>query len=202
MAIITAAATPGLKPDPAAPDAARSFGPDVTTFSLDNGLQVVVIPELRAPVVTLMIWYKVGSADEQPGASGLAHFLEHLMFKGTEKQPASEFSHVVAELGGQENAFTSYDYTSYFQRVAREHLKTVMGFEADRMTGLRLTDDVVNPERDVILEERRSRVDGDPAAQLSESIAATLYVNHTYGQPIIGWEHEIEKLSRADAIDF
>ncbi len=201
MAPATVAA-PGLKTAADAPPAGRSSGPDVATFTLDNGLQVVVIPDRRAPVVTHMIWYKVGSADEQPGVSGVAHFLEHLMFKGTEKHPASEFSHVVAELGGQENAFTSYDYTSYFQRVAREHLKTVMAFEADRMTGLRLTDDVVNPERDVILEERRSRVDGDPGAQLSEAVAATLYVNHTYGQPIIGWEHEIEKLDRHDAIAF
>ncbi|WP_155905145.1 pitrilysin family protein [Methylopila sp. M107] len=186
-----------------APDGAgRAFGPDVSTFTLDNGLEVVVIPDRRAPVVTHMIWYKVGSADEHRGVSGVAHFLEHLMFKGTEKHPAGAFSHAVAELGGQENAFTSYDYTSYFQRVAREHLKTVMAYEADRMTGLRLTDEVVNPERDVILEERRSRVDGDPSAQLGEALAATLYVNHPYGQPIIGWEHEIEKLDRHDAIAF
>jgi zinc protease len=140
------------------------------TFTLGNGLQVLVIPDHRTPVVTQMIWYKVGSADEARGQSGVAHFLEHLMFKGTEKHPESAFSHAVAELGGQENAFTSYDYTSYFQRVAREHLKTVMAFEADRMTGLRLTDEVVDPEREVILEERRSRVDGDPSAQLGHAL--------------------------------
>lgn len=190
-----------LKPA-AAEDGARPAGPDVSAFTLENGLEVVVIPDRRVPVVTHMIWYKVGSADEQRGQSGVAHFLEHLMFKGTEKNPDGAFSHAVAELGGQENAFTSYDYTSYFQRVAREHLKTVMAFEADRMIGLRLTDDVVNPERDVILEERRSRVDGDPSAQLGEALAATLYVNHPYGQPIIGWEHEIEALDRHDAIAF
>ena len=180
----------------------HASGPDVSTFTLDNGLEVVVIPDRRAPVVTHMLWYKVGSADEAPGVSGVAHFLEHLMFKGTHRHPAGEFSHAVAELGGQENAFTSYDYTAYFQRVAREHLKTVMEFEADRMTGLILTDEVVNPERDVILEERRSRVDGDPSSQLGEAVAASLYVNHPYGQPIIGWEHEIEKLDRHDAIAF
>ena len=197
----SADATPGLSPSAAA-DSGRAAGPDVTTFTLDNGLEVVVIPDRRTPVVTHMIWYKVGSADETAGQSGIAHFLEHLMFKGTEKNPEGAFSHAVAELGGQENAFTSYDYTSYFQRVAREHLQTVMEFEADRMTGLRLTDEVVNPERDVVLEERRSRVDGDPSSQLGEAVAATLYVNHPYGTPIIGWEHEIEKLDRGHAIAF
>lgn len=198
----TADAAQSLSPSTAQPDGARASGPDVTTFTLDNGLQVVVIPDRRAPVVTHMIWYKAGSADETPGVSGIAHFLEHLMFKGTKKHPAGAFSHQVAELGGQENAFTSYDYTSYFQRVAREHLKTVMAFEADRMEGLVLTDDVVNPERDVVLEERRSRVDGDPSSQLGEAVAASLYMNHPYGTPIIGWEHEIEKLDRHDAIRF
>src|SRR5215207_7614526 len=108
-------------------------------FRLDNGLEVVVIPDRRAPVVTHMIWYKVGAADEPTGKSGIAHFLEHLMFKGTERNPGG-FSKQVSELGGQENAFTSYDYTAYFQRVSREHLGTMMGYEADRMTGLALTD--------------------------------------------------------------
>ncbi|HEY0293145.1 MAG TPA: pitrilysin family protein [Hansschlegelia sp.] len=201
MAAATPAGAPGLKPAEIV-GTGRSAGPEVTTFTLANGLQVVVIPDRRAPVVTHMIWYKVGSADESRGESGIAHFLEHLMFKGTEKNPAGAFSHAVAELGGQENAFTSYDYTSYFQRVAREHLKTVMAFEADRMEGLQLTDDVVDPERDVILEERRSRVDGDPGAQLGEAVAAALFVNHPYGAPIIGWEHEIEKLDRRHAIAF
>ncbi|GLK67725.1 M16 family metallopeptidase [Hansschlegelia plantiphila] len=201
MAEATPAGAPGLKPAEIV-GTGRSAGPEVTTFTLANGLQVVVIPDRRAPVVTHMIWYKVGSADESRGESGIAHFLEHLMFKGTEKNPAGAFSHAVAELGGQENAFTSYDYTSYFQRVAREHLKTVMAFEADRMEGLQLTDDVVDPERDVILEERRSRVEGDPGAQLGEAVAAALFVNHPYGAPIIGWEHEIEKLDRRHAIAF
>lgn len=192
---------PGLKPASDSAEA-RAAGPEVTTFTLDNGLQTVVIPDRRTPVVTHMIWYKVGSADETRGVSGVAHFLEHLMFKGTKKHPEGAFSHAVAELGGQENAFTSYDYTSYFQRVAREHLETVMAFEADRMTGLVLTDEVVDPERDVILEERRSRIDGDPSSQLGEAVASSLYVNHPYGLPIIGWEHEIEKLDRHDAIAF
>jgi zinc protease len=165
-------------------------------------LELVVIPDHRAPVVTHMIWYKVGAADETPGKSGLAHFLEHLMFKGTAKNPAGKFSQVVARIGGQENAFTSQDYTGYFQRVPSEQLRTVMEFEADRMTGLQLTDDVVLPERNVILEEQNQRVGNNPRARLSEQIDAALYLNHPYGKPVIGWRHEMEQLSRDDAIGF
>ncbi|HEX3440850.1 MAG TPA: pitrilysin family protein [Pseudolabrys sp.] len=167
-----------------------------------NGLELVVIPDHRAPVVTHMIWYKVGAADETPGKSGLAHFLEHLMFKGTAKNPAGKFSQVVSRIGGQENAFTTNDYTGYFQRVPSDQLKTVMEFEADRMTGLVLTDAVVLPERDVILEERNQRMENNPRARLSEQIDAALYLNHPYGKPVIGWRHEMETLSRDDAIGF
>ena len=177
-------------------------GIKVADFTLANGLELVVIPDRRAPVVTHMIWYKVGAADETPGKSGLAHFLEHLMFKGTAKNPANKFSQAVARIGGQENAFTSNDYTGYFQRVPREQLKTVMEFEADRMTGLVLTDKVVLPERDVILEEQNQRVANNPRARLSEQIDAALYLNHPYGKPVIGWRHEMEQLSRDDAIGF
>ncbi|CAA0110878.1 putative zinc protease [Starkeya nomas] len=182
--------------------APRAEAAEVSEFTLDNGMQVVVVPDHRAPVVTHMVWYRVGSADEQPGKSGIAHFLEHLMFKGTATHPAGEFSQVVSKLGGQENAFTSQDYTAYFQRVAKQHLGTVMGFEADRMTGLVLTDEVVLPERDVVLEERRMRTDNDPSAQLSEAAQAAMYVNHPYGHPIIGWEDEIKQLNREDALAF
>jgi zinc protease len=172
------------------------------SFSLDNGLQVVVIPDHRTPVVTQMIWYKVGSADETPGKSGLAHFLEHLMFKGTSKHPAGEFSQTVLRIGGNENAFTSTDYTGYFQRVPREQLPRMMEFEADRMTGLILKDENVLPERDVVLEEYNMRVANNPEARLTEQIMAALYLNHPYGRPVIGWRHEIEKLNREDALAF
>ena len=177
-------------------------GPRVNHFKLDNGMDVVVIPDHRAPVVTHMVWYRNGSADDPRGKSGIAHFLEHLMFKGTHNHKQGEFSHLVAELGGQENAFTSYDYTAYFQRVAREHLGVVMEFEADRMTGLTLTDDIVAPERDVVLEERRMRSDTDPASQLDEAMSAALFTHHSYGVPIIGWGHEIETLDRQDALAY
>jgi zinc protease len=168
------------------------------TYELDNGLQVVVIENHRAPVVTHMIWYRVGAADEPAGKSGIAHYFEHLMFKGTRTRASGEFSEIVAVVGGRENAFTSQDYTGYFQTVAPQHLETMMELEADRMTGLILTSDVIEPERKVILEERRSRTDNNPRALLSEQVSAATYLNHPYRLPIIGWAHEIETLSLAD----
>jgi zinc protease len=182
--------------------ATQPSGPKISNFNLKNGMRVVVIPDHRTPVVTHMVWYKNGSADDPEGKSGIAHFLEHLMFKGTKKNPKGAFSNLVSDLGGQENAFTSYDYTAYYQRVAKEHLASMMSFESDRMTNLVLRDEDVLPERDVVLEERRMRTDSDPASQLSESLGATLYVNHPYGLPIIGWQHEIETLDRSDALAY
>ena len=187
--------------------AAASFrdaiaAPTVTQFTLPNGLAVVVIPDRRTPVVTHMLWYRVGAADETAGKSGIAHFLEHLMFKGTAKNPAGRFSQRLAAIGGQENAFTSSDYTGYFQRVAREHLAELMEFEADRMTGLVLTDDVIAAERNVILEERNQRIENEPSARLSEQVTAAQYLNHPYHRPIIGWRHEMETLDRTDALAF
>jgi zinc protease len=181
---------------------ARAQAAIVSQFTLANGLELVVIPSSRAPVVTHMIWYKVGAADEPPGKSGIAHFLEHLMFKGTRKYPAGKFSAAVAAMGGQENAFTSQDYTGYFQRVQREKLGEVMEFEADRMTGLVLTDDAVRPELNVVLEEQNQRVANQPNAQFNQQIEAALFLNHPYGKPVIGWRHEIETLNREDALSF
>jgi zinc protease len=186
----------------ASPVRAEIAGPNVSHFTLANGLELVVVPDHRVPVVTHMIWYKVGSADEPPGKSGIAHFLEHLMFKGTAKNPAGRFSQWLATVGGQENAFTSTDYTAFFQRIAAEHLPTVMAFEADRMTGLVLTDDNVLPERDVVLEEWNMRVANSPEARLGEQMTAALYLNHPYHKPPIGWHDEIVKLNRDDALDF
>jgi zinc protease len=171
-------------------------------FTLPNGLQVVVIQDHRTPVVTQMVWYKVGSSDETPGKSGLAHFLEHLMFKGTAKHPEGEFSKTVLKVGGNENAFTSNDYTGYFQRIPREKLPLMMEFEADRMTGLILKDENVLPERDVVLEEYNMRVANNPEARLNEQIMAALYLNNPYHRPVIGWHHEIEQLNREDALAF
>jgi zinc protease len=185
-----------------APAADAATDASVAHFRLANGLEVVVVPDHRAPVVTHMIWYKVGAADETAGKSGLAHFLEHLMFKGTARHPGNSFSEEVAAIGGQENAFTSSDYTGFFQRVPREHLKEMMAFEADRITGLVLTDQVVRPELNVVLEEQNMRVANNPNSRLAEQMDAALYLNHPYGRPTIGWRPEIEGLDRDDALAF
>jgi len=171
-------------------------------FTLDNGMEVVVLPNHRAPVVIHMLWYRVGSADDPVGKSGIAHFLEHLMFKGTDDLAPGEFSRIVARNGGQENAFTSWDYTGYYQRVARDRLEIVMALEAGRVRGLVLNEEIVIPERDVILEERSSRTDNVPSSLLAEQMSAAQFLRHPYGTPIIGWRHEIGTLDHNDALNF
>ncbi|MER9131325.1 pitrilysin family protein [Mesorhizobium sp. M0768] len=174
----------------------------VTDFLLDNGMEVVVVPDHRAPIVTHMVWYKIGSADEPPGKSGIAHFFEHLMFKATSNHAAGELDRAVAAIGGSDNAFTSYDYTAFHETVVPQALGEMMSFEADRMRNLILNDDVIKTERDVILEERRSRIDSNPQAVLDEEIDATLWQNQPYRIPVIGWMQEMEKLNRTDALAF
>jgi len=169
---------------------------------LDNGLELVVIPDHRVPAVTHMVWYRVGAADEPVGKSGVAHFLEHLMFKGTRNVPAGDFSKLVARHGGRENAFTTQDYTGYFQTVARQHLELMMRLEADRMRNLVLSQKAVDTEREVVLEERRQRTDNSPGALLSEQVTAAQFLAHPYRIPVIGWEHEIRALSIADVRSF
>lgn len=179
---------------------AAVFSPE--TFTLDNGLQVIVIENHRAPVINHMIVYFVGAKDEPVGKSGIAHFMEHLMFKGTQKIPSGQFSQIVRSVGGQDNAYTTQDYTAYFQSVAREHLPLMMEMEADRMTNLTLTDDIVAIERDVILKEREQRTDNDPIGAFWEDVNNVLFVNHPYALPVIGWRHEITQLSKHDIEDF
>jgi zinc protease len=176
--------------------------PWAETFTLNNGMQVVVIPDHRAPVVTHMVWYRVGSADEPQGKAGIAHFLEHLMFKGTTKYPPGAFNRIIRQNGGEDNAFTSKDYTAYFQRIAKERLGLVMDLEADRMQNLVLKDENVLPELKVVEEERRERTDNDPSSLLAEQIDAILYLAHPYRKPVIGWMSEVNKLTREDAITF
>lgn len=174
----------------------------ITTFRLENGMDVVVIEDHRAPVVTQMLWYRIGSADEVAGKSGIAHYLEHLMFKGTETVGSGEFSRIVAENGGTDNAFTSYDYTAYFQRIAADRLETVMKMEADRMANLRIGEEDWQAERQVVLEERAQRTDSSPSALFGEERNAAQYLNHPYGRPVIGWRDEIASLTRQDALDW
>ena len=185
----------------ASPGSVRAAG-EVATFTLENGMLGVVIEDRRAPVVTHMVWYRVGSADEEPGQSGIAHFLEHLMFKATDRLDDGEFSRIVSANGGQDNAFTSTDYTGYFQRISADRLDLVMGLEANRMVHLDPGADAVIAERDVVLEERRQVVENDPGGPFSEQRRAALYLNHPYGRPVIGWEHEIETFDEEMALNF
>ncbi|MBW0158506.1 M16 family metallopeptidase [Sedimentimonas flavescens] len=175
---------------------------NVTHFTLDNGLEAVVIEDHRAPVVVHMVWYKAGSADERRGKSGIAHYLEHLMFKGTDSMAAGELSKTVSANGGSDNAFTSYDYTAYYQRIAADRLELVMKMEADRMRHLKISPDDWQTERDVILEERAQRTDSDPGALFGEQRNAAQYLNHPYGTPVIGWRQEMEALTRDDALEW
>lgn len=178
---------------------AKYFNAD--SFTLKNGMQVIVIPNHRAPVVTHMIWYKFGGGDERPGKSGIAHFLEHLMFKGTTKVPDGQFSLIVKKLGGNDNAFTTHDYTAYYQNIARQHLERMMEMESDRMQNLTLKDSEVTSERQVIIEERRQRIDNQPQAKFREQLMSALFVNHPYGTPVIGWLHEMKELTSEDAFE-
>ncbi|OAN96070.1 M16 family metallopeptidase [Sulfitobacter geojensis] len=174
----------------------------VTFFTLENGMDVVVVEDHRAPAVQQMVWYRAGSADEPKGSSGVAHFLEHLLFKATDKMESGEFSATVAANGGRDNAFTSYDYTAYFQRIAADRLELMMQMESDRMKNIRLTPENIRTERDVILEERNQRTDSNPSALFSEQMNAAQYLNHRYGTPVIGWRHEMETLDLEDALAF
>ncbi len=197
--VLAVAAWLALAPAGAGAQAAV-FGAE--SFTLANGLTVVVVANHRVPVVSHMVWYRVGSADEPPGKGGIAHFLEHLMFRGTTTLAPGEFSRTVQRNGGRDNAFTSRDYTGYYQDVAADRLELVMGLEADRMANLALTEAVVVPERDVIIEERLSRTDNVPAAQFREQVQAALFLHHPYRLPIIGWLHEMRGLDREDALAF
>lgn len=169
-------------------------------FTLSNGLEVIVVPNTKAPAISHTILYKAGAIDEAPGKSGLAHFLEHLMFKGTASFPSGTFSPTISQAGGDDNAFTTFDYTGYYENISRDKLELVMRMEADRMQNLAFTPADVEKEREVILEERRSRVDNSPGSQLQEQLAASLYLNHPYHRPLIGWLHEMARLSPEDAM--
>ena len=171
-------------------------------FTLANGLDVVVVPNHLSPVVVQAVVYKAGAADGEPGKNGIAHFLEHLMFKGTKTLAQGQFSKEVDKRGGSDNAYTSQDVTVYHQEIAKEHLELIMRMEADRMVNLKITDPIVLPERDVILQERGERIDNEPGARLSEAVDAVLYRNHPYRLPVIGWRHEMEGYTTEDALAF
>jgi zinc protease len=187
---------------PAGAQSATRAAPDTFQFALANGMQVLVIPDHRAPVVTQMLWFKVGGMDDPPGLSGLAHFFEHMMFRGTKAVPGGQFSQIIAKNGGENNAFTTHDYTAFYEQIAKDRLGLAMRLEADRLANLNLTDATVGPERDVVMEERRMRVDNDPQALTSEQMEAALHLSHPYGRPVIGWMDEIKRIDKVSAQDF
>ncbi len=203
MAALAGLAGLALLPAALADTAEAEWAPE--TFRLDNGMQVVILPDHRAPVVTHMVWYKVGAVDEAPGKSGIAHLFEHVMFQETDDLAPEEFTSIVQRNGGQLNAFTSWDYTAYYERVAKDRLELVMELEAERMADLLVNDDPEGPfitERDVVKEERRQRVENNPGAILFEEVMAALYRGHPYAIPVIGHMDEVAALSPRDGIEF
>ena len=174
----------------------------VFQFALANGMQVVVIPDHRAPVVTQMLWFKVGAVDDPPGISGLAHFFEHMMFRGTKSVPGDQFAQIIAKNGGELNAFTTHDYTAFYEQIASDRLKLAMDMEADRIANLDLSDNNVVTERNVVLEERRMRVENNPQSLAAEQISAALHLSHPYGRPVIGWANEVGRIDTVAARDF
>lgn len=175
---------------------------EIQSFKLDNGMQVLVVPDTRAPVVTHSVWYKVGAMDEKPGKTGLAHMTEHLMFKGTHKYPMGTMDKIVQRRGGVQNAFTSYDFTAYYQKVPVTELETMMDLESDRMANLQLTDEIFQPERKVVAEERKLTTDSSPNDKFFEQVMRRHYAHHTYGHPVIGWADDIQGYTFTDAIDW
>jgi len=185
-----------------APVNPRQTGNNTFQFALANGMQVLVIPDHRAPVATQMLWFRVGAVDDPPGISGLAHFFEHMMFRGTKAYPDDAFSQIIAKNGGETNAFTDHDYTAFYEQIAKDRLPLAMKLEADRLANLDLSDSHVGPERDVVLEERRMRVDNEPQSLMGEQMRAALHLSHPYGRPVIGWAEEVRRIDRVSAQDF
>jgi len=170
--------------------------PPVLAVTLDNGLRVLLLEDHRSPIVSLQLWYRVGSRNEARGATGIAHFLEHLMFRGTPTNGPGAYARIVERNGGQDNAFTSQDVTSYYVDIAADRLDLVLALEADRMHNLTLDPKIVDAEREVVTEERRTRTEDDPGGALGEEVSALAFRAHPYGQPIIGWAVDLKRITR------
>jgi zinc protease len=181
---------------------AVAFAGNTQEFKLDNGLKLVVQEDHRSPVVVSQVWYRAGSIDEFNGTTGVAHVLEHMMFKGTKKVPAGQFSRMVAAAGGKENAFTSRDYTVYFQQLEKSRLELAMKLEADRMANLNMSDAEFAKEIQVVMEERRWRTEDKPQAQVGEQLMSSTFQTHPYGRPVIGWMNDLEHMKAQDARDW
>jgi len=182
--------------------ASASNPPQTHEFNLSNGLKLIVREDHRAPTVAHMVWYRAGSIDETNGRTGVAHVLEHMMFKGTKKVKSGDFSRLVAAVGGRENAFTSRDYTAYFQQVEKSKLEEVMKLEADRMSNLSFDDTEFDKEIQVIMEERRLRTEDNPSSLLNEALMATAFMSSPYRYPVIGWMNDLMNMKAVDARDW
>ncbi|MBI3529827.1 MAG: insulinase family protein [Betaproteobacteria bacterium] len=178
---------------------ASAFAAAIPQRTLANGMKVIVKEDHRSPVAVSMVWYRAGSMDEVSGTTGVAHMLEHMMFKGTQKVPAGEFSRTIARAGGRENAFTSRDYTAYYQQLHKSRLPLALELEADRMLNLSFAGDEFAKELKVVMEERRSRTDDDSHSQLHEQLMATVYLSHPYRSPVVGWMNDLQNMQLADA---
>ena len=172
---------------------------EIQEFKLDNGLKIVVQEDHRAPVVVSQVWYRAGALDEVNGKTGVAHVLEHMMFKGTKTVPAGKFSRLIAAAGGKENAFTAQDQTTYYQQLEKSNLPLSMKLEADRMANLNLTDEEFAKEIKVVMEERRWRTEDKPQSKVNEQFNSTIYHVHPYGRPVVGWMNDLENMTAADA---
>ena len=188
LVIAIAVGSPGTAAEP----------PRVLAVTLDNGLRVLLLEDHRSPIVSLQLWYRVGSRNEARGATGIAHFLEHLMFRGTPTHGPGEYAKIVERNGGQDNAFTSQDVTSYYVDIAADRLDLVLALEADRMQNLTLDPKIVDSEREVVTEERRTRTEDDPGGALGEEVSALAFRAHPYGQPIIGWAVDLKRITREE----
>ncbi len=178
---------------------ATAFAAAVPQRTLANGMKIIVKEDHRSPVAVSMVWYRAGSMDEVSGTTGVAHMLEHMMFKGTQKVPVGEFSRTIGRAGGRENAFTSRDYTAYYEQLHKSRLSLALELEADRMVNLSFAGDEFAKELKVVMEERRSRTDDDPHSQLHEQLMATVYLSHPYRSPVIGWMNDLQNMQLADA---
>ena len=189
LAVTLAAAASGTAAEAPAP---------VLAVTLDNGLRVLLLEDHRSPIVSLQLWYRVGSRNEARGATGIAHFLEHLMFRGTPTNPPGAYARIVERNGGQDNAFTSQDVTSYYVDIAADRLDLMLALEADRMHNLTLDPKIVDSEREVVTEERRTRTEDDPGGALGEEVSALAFRAHPYGQPIVGWAVDLKRITREE----
>ena len=190
LALVAGASAPAAQsPDAPAP---------VVAVTLDNGLRVLLLEDHRSPIVSLQMWYRVGSRNERRGMTGIAHFLEHLMFRGTPTNGPGAFARIVERNGGQDNAFTSQDVTAYYVDIAADRLEQILALEADRMQNLTIDPKIVDSEREVVTEERRTRTEDDPGGALGEEVSALAFRAHPYGQPIIGWAVDLKRITREE----